>query len=126
MDIFENLNLDDASLTNYLGRHSNCDKDISESRNNDINNSSVNLECSGSFGKGIRDMEDILTAKDSAIAALNAELELVRDVGSNQSTMSLGTSTTEYKQLHEEYQGKVSSFIIAEFKSKMYELVQTS
>lgn len=117
LNIFENLNLDDSSLNNYRREHSNV---IIEDDGNNASLNEKNLNAGNfmdlpknpnsieEYSKKFKEMEELLIAKDTAIAALNAELESVRDIASNPSTMSLGTNTTEYKQYHEEYHGRVS------------------
>lgn len=110
LDIFENLNLDDNSLNDYLRRR------LSDQLG--LNRSLGGGDCSDNLGEAYRrlgDMEELLSAKDTAIAALNAELESVREQ-SNPSTMSLNTSTTEYKQLQEEYHNRVSTSCLLVFR----------
>lgn len=57
-------------------------------------------------------LEELLFAKDTAIAVLTAEVESLRELTSNDpSILSCNTSSTEYKQLQEEFQEKVSNHI---------------
>lgn len=57
-----------------------------------------------------RDFQEVLAVKDSTIAALTAELDSLREIASNTSTMSLNTTTTDYRQYHDEYQSKITDF----------------
>lgn len=57
----------------------------------------------------VKQLEELLAAKESVITALTSELESVKDAASNQSTLSCPTST-EYKQLQEEYVNRVKKF----------------
>lgn len=109
LDIFENLNIEDASLEGYLRRHSNNSLDDCRSANEKNLNADIFLEEAGisdDVKKKVKQLEELLAAKDTAIAALTAELDSVRDATSNHSTLSCPTST-EYKQYQEEYQNRV-------------------
>lgn len=64
-----------------------------------------------------------MAAKDSAIAALQAELESVKEIASNQSTMSCPTST-EYKQCQEELQNRVKEAIFKEYSENLVFVLQ--
>lgn len=124
LNIFENLNLDDASLTNYLKNQApNVDtvENVSLNEKNlyagnfvDVpkTTSAQAVEIPQEVCKKMKDMEELLAAKDTAITALTAELESIRDFTSNPSTLSFGTSTTEYKQYQDEYHNKVSGFLL--------------
>lgn len=92
LNIFEGINLDDNSITNYVTRL----------KNNETDNKDVRSD----FDKG-KHYEELITTKDMTINALNAELDSLREIASNTSSNSLNTSTTEYKQLYEEYRVKV-------------------
>lgn len=57
-----------------------------------------------------KDYEEVVAAKDATIAVLSAELDSFREMTSNHSTLSLNTTTTDYKPYHEEFQNKVRQF----------------
>lgn len=65
----------------------------------------------------LHQLEELLVTKDAAIAVLTAELESLRELTSNDpSILSCNTSSTEYKQLQEEFQEKVySNFFSSNF-----------
>jgi hypothetical protein len=66
----------------------------------------------GEVCKRVRDFEELIAIKDSTIAALTSELDSFRELISNTSSNSLGTSTTEYKQFQEECHNKVRLHLI--------------
>lgn len=127
LHIFENLNVDESSLNNYLRRQSTYG--MSSSENNSLNEQNLNAglfvdsenpppsstfvinnENNDRVKKKVKDLEELLLAKDTAMAALTAELDSIRDIASNPSTLSGGTTTTtEYKQYQEDYHNRVSS-----------------
>ncbi|KAK9883168.1 hypothetical protein WA026_001367 [Henosepilachna vigintioctopunctata] len=93
-DIFGDLDLDDRSLTQRIMNqvnNENCDSNM----NNVV--------------KQVKDLEEMIEDKNQAIIALSTELDSLREMVSNPSTMSIG-SPTEYKQLHEEYHNKVVEY----------------
>lgn len=104
-------------MTNYLKNQPSVD--LSSGENGSLNEKNL---YAGNFvdvpknpsaqspelSKKIKDMEELLAAKDTAITALTAELESIRDFTSNPSTLSFGTSTTEYRQYQDEYHNRVS------------------
>lgn len=114
LNIFENLNIEDASLEGYIRRHSNNsldDDDNLQSRANEQNFNAVTVlndfQRSDDVAREMKQFEELLTAKDAALCAITGELESVKDAASNHSTLSYPTST-EYKQYQEEYQNRVS------------------
>lgn len=107
LNIFENLNLDDQSL-NY--------KPKDEDRILYANSFDLTVRSEGDVDKRLRDYEELLAIKDNTIAALTSELDYVREL-SNPNTGST-LSTTEYKQLQEEWHTKVSNTIIRFLFSK--------
>lgn len=60
----------------------------------------------------VNQLEELIATKDATIAALTAEVESLKELTSNDPSMlSYNTSTTEYKQLHEDFQKKVSHLV---------------
>lgn len=124
LNIFENLNLDDSSLTNYLkkqvvdlnsgGNVSLNEKELYAGNFADVpkHPSAQSVDIPQELSKKVKDLEELLAAKDTAITALTAELDSIRDFTSNPSTLSFGTSTTEYKQYQDEYHNRVSIFLV--------------
>lgn len=115
LDIFGNLNLDDSSLTNYLKNQASFDENDSSVQEKNLYaghfiDTSTVQSVPQETSRKLKDMEELLAAKDTAIAALTAELDSIRDLASNPSTLSFGTSTTEYKQYQDEYHNKVRDF----------------
>lgn len=102
-DIFANLDLEDRSLTERL---INQVVDVSTGEDERLDNA-----C-----KQVQDLEELLDIKDQTIIALTEELDSLREALSNPSTMSIGTST-DYKQLHEDYQNKVSFFVLISWRN---------
>ncbi|KAJ8933982.1 hypothetical protein NQ314_013662 [Rhamnusium bicolor] len=104
LDIFANVILDDKSLTNF--------------RNSDISLNVKNLFGSNfelplmrdesDIDKRIKDFEELIAIKDTTIAALTSELDSFREL-SNTNSGSM-VSTTEYKQLQEEYHNKLMEY----------------
>lgn len=111
LNIFENLNIEDASLEGYIRRHSNNSFDSTTNEKNlHAGTFLEELENSDDATKTIKQLEELLTAKEALIGALTGELESAKDVASNNSTLSCPTST-EYKQYQEECQNKVHFLI---------------
>lgn len=102
-DIFANLDLEDRSLTERL---INQVVDVSTGEDERLDNA-----C-----KQVQDLEELLDIKDQTIIALTEELDSLREALSNPSTMSIGTST-DYKQLHEDYQNKVSFSVLISWRN---------
>ena len=100
LDIFANVDLDDKLLNSYNGEKS-ANFNLGDSLKNDSVNSNDEVY------KRVRDFEELIAIKDTTIAALTSELDSFRELISNTSTNSLGTSTTEYKQFQEECHSKV-------------------
>lgn len=133
INIFENLNLDDASINNYTTRPIQdaeekinfSDREerlilrgkLTKEQRNSLNEKSLESLPLDTFklkqdidSLKIKEVEAVLAQKDSTIAALAAELDSLRELASNTSTLSLNTTTTEYKQFQEEYQNKLVEF----------------
>jgi hypothetical protein len=109
LDIFANVDLSDKLLNSY-----NCEKSAN------FNLGSLKNDSFNSYGevcKRVRDFEELIAIKDSTIAALTSELDSFRELISNTSSNSLGTSTTEYKQFQEECHNKVRLNLIFLFFS---------
>lgn len=92
INVFEGLNLDDKCISSYVSRLRNNEQDLSDVKSLRAHN--VDCEKSKHF-------------EDSA----NNEVDSLREMASNTSTMSLNTSTTEYKQLQDDYKIKVLYFV---------------
>ncbi|XP_072396058.1 uncharacterized protein Plp isoform X2 [Diabrotica undecimpunctata] len=104
-NMFQNLDLDDKSLSNI--RHST---QLSIDEKN-LNASHFGLEpvCNEEeLSRKLKDFEELINIKNNAIAALTSELDSFREM-SNPNTVST-LSTTEYKQLQEEWNGKVLEY----------------
>ncbi|CAH1285180.1 unnamed protein product [Diabrotica balteata] len=104
-NMFQNLDLDDKSLSNI--RHST---QLSIDEKN-LNASHFGLEpvCNEEeLSRRLKDFEELINIKNNMIAALTSELDSFREM-SNPNTVST-LSTTEYKQLQEEWNGKVSEY----------------
>ncbi|KAJ3623780.1 hypothetical protein MTP99_017443 [Tenebrio molitor] len=102
LDIFANVDLSDKLLNSY-----NCEKSAN------FNLGSFKNDSFNSYGevcKRVRDFEELIAIKDSTIAALTSELDSFRELISNTSSNSLGTSTTEYKQFQEECHNKLVEY----------------
>ncbi|CAH0564692.1 unnamed protein product [Brassicogethes aeneus] len=97
LNIFANLDLDDKSLSLFR------QGDLS-----DLNERNKGGDNYGDVVKRIKEFEEILNVKDTAIQALTSELDSYREM-SNTNTMSI-ISTTEYKQLQEECQNKLLEY----------------
>lgn len=103
LNIFEGINLDDKSISNYVSRlkpNEHVGDILSDIRESNFHNQDDNPDKNKQY-------EELLSTKDLTITALNAELDSLREMASNTSTMSLNTTTTEYKQFQEEYRIKV-------------------
>ncbi|XP_063915449.1 pericentrin isoform X3 [Zophobas morio] len=103
LDIFANVDLDDKLLNSYNGEKS-ANFTLGDSLKNDSVNSNDEVY------KRVRDFEELIAIKDTTIAALTSELDSFRELISNTSTNSLGTSTTEYKQFQEECHSKLVEY----------------
>ncbi|XP_045478324.1 A-kinase anchor protein 9-like isoform X2 [Harmonia axyridis] len=99
-DIFANLDLEDKSLTERL---------MNQVGNDDYFGNEDHLD---NASKQIEDLEELLDIKEQTIIALTGELDSFRDAVSNHSTISIGTST-EYKQLQDDYQNKFIEYNLA-------------
>lgn len=102
-NMFGNVNLDDEALANFKDNIGLDEKNLYAS---DFHFPLINDE--NDIQKTMRDFEELIAVKDSAIAALTSELDSVRE-GSHTNTGST-LSTTEYKQLQEECHNKVWAF----------------
>lgn len=111
LNIFEGINLDDKSINSYVSRLKSNEQDFNVS-NEQLD---ANDKLHDSLDK-MRNYEELITTKDLTITALNAELDSLREIASNPSTMSLNTTTTEYKQFQEEYRLKVFKFLLNCYK----------
>lgn len=113
LNIFEGINLDDNSINNYVAKLKGTEFELNLTEG-DVSASDTPkvTACHHSkseiSGNKIKDYEDLLSTKDITIAALNAELDSLREIASNPSTLSLNTTTTEYKQYQDEYKSRVS------------------
>lgn len=110
LNIFEGVNLDDDSITNYVSRLKDSEADLILDKGSFCGTSDSKAffdRNSGAEFLKVKDVEEILSAKDTTIAILAAELDSLKEAASNHSTLSFNTSTTEYKQFQEEYQNKV-------------------
>lgn len=100
LDIFANIEVDDKLLNSYNGGKS-ADFNISNS-----------MEENEELRKRLKDSEELNALKTATNAALTSELDSFRELISNTSTNSLGTSTTEYKQYEECYNKVTNKAII--------------
>ncbi|KAJ8981747.1 hypothetical protein NQ317_004927 [Molorchus minor] len=104
LNIFENVDLDDKSLTNFRM----CDESLNE-KNLFASNFGVLLDRRGSdIDKRIKDFEELIAIKDSTIAALTSEVDSFREMSNTNSTSMV--SVTEYKQLQEECHNKLLEY----------------
>ncbi|XP_057661015.1 cytadherence high molecular weight protein 2-like isoform X1 [Diorhabda carinulata] len=111
-NMFQNLNLNDKSLTNRLSLNNSSFDDKSfnnvryslDEKNLDVTNFGLDLVSNDvELNKELKDMEEIVMIKDNTL-----EIDSMKET-SNTNTMST-LSTTEYKQLQEEWQGKLLEF----------------
>ncbi|CAH1116029.1 unnamed protein product [Phaedon cochleariae] len=102
LNIFANLDLDDKSLSN-----NRCNADVSLGEKNLYATNFGLAKAESELERRIRDFEELIAIKDSTIAVLNSELDSYRE--SNTNTMS-NLSTTEYKQLQDDYHTKLSEY----------------
>ncbi|CAG9862887.1 unnamed protein product [Phyllotreta striolata] len=102
-DIFANLDLDDKSLSKMK-----LSADISlDEKNLNATNFALNSTDS-ELTKRIKEFEELVALKDNAIAALTTELDSIKE-SSNLNTGST-LSTTEYKQLQDEWHVKMAEY----------------
>lgn len=114
-NIFESVDLNDSLINDYDLKSKRTDDKRANNKSNNTSLNTVNFNVNlSNLDKSdgnvkVKQLEELLTTKDTAIAALAAELESLRELtSSNQSTLSLNTSTTDYKLYHDEFQSKVS------------------
>lgn len=114
-NIFEGVDLNDSLINDYDLKSKRTDDKRANNKSNNTSLNTVNFNVNlSNLDKSdgnvkVKQLEELLTTKDTAIAALAAELESLRELtSSNQSTLSLNTSTTDYKLYHDEFQSKVS------------------
>ncbi|KAF5283599.1 hypothetical protein FQR65_LT13805 [Abscondita terminalis] len=110
-NVFKDINLND-SLINEYGLKSIQEEGVNPTS---LNFSNLSMPFSGKTDDSLKlkQLEEIVNAKESTIAALSAELESLKEMTcSNQSTPSLNTSTTDYKTYHDEFQNKASFSIM--------------
>lgn len=99
-NLFKNVNLDETSISHFKHDLSLNEKNLYAS-----NFQLPLLNDRQEIEKRVRDFEELLAVKDTTIAALTSELDSIRE-GSHTNTGST-LSTTEYKQLQEEFHHKV-------------------
>ncbi|XP_065163040.1 A-kinase anchor protein 9 isoform X3 [Atheta coriaria] len=94
LNIFDGVNLDDSSINNYVLKLKSQESDVYSYQDD----------------AKVRSLEDALSVKDSIIQALNVEVESLKDLASNQSTLSMNTTLTEYKMFQDECATKFVNF----------------
>ncbi|XP_025835932.1 centrosomal protein of 112 kDa-like [Agrilus planipennis] len=103
-NLFEEINLSDSLIENHLKPTL-----LNESSNQNTKlNSDIAIR---ELLLKVKQLEETVIVKEAALNALTLELESLKEIHSNNSsTLNSGTSTTEYRCIHDELQNKIVDF----------------